>query len=118
MFTTAKSPCLAATSTRPSLMKRILLILAIGPGVTLGVVAAGPAKDPPPPIYIGPTPAKPRPPAEPPTAADSASAAAITPAAASPPSAPAQPGAADLEKLAMPIALHPDPLIAIILPAA
>jgi hypothetical protein len=35
-----------------------------------------------------------------------------------PPSAPAKLGAAELEKLVEPIALHPDPLIAIILPAA
>lgn len=35
-----------------------------------------------------------------------------------PPSAPPQRSAADLEKLAAPIALYPDPLIAIILPAA
>src|SRR5215211_8772267 len=42
--------------------------------------------------------------------------AAETPAP--PPSAPAQRSAADLEKLAMPIALHPDPLVAIILPAS
>ncbi len=35
-----------------------------------------------------------------------------------PPAAPAQRSAADLEKLAMPIALHPDPLIAVILPAS
>ena len=41
---------------------------------------------------------------------------AATPAP--PPSAPAKRSAAELEKLAMPIALHPDPLIAIILPAA
>ena len=32
--------------------------------------------------------------------------------AAPPPSAPAQRSAAELEKLAMPVALHPDPLIA------
>lgn len=38
--------------------------------------------------------------------------------AAPPPSAPAQRSKAELQKLAMPIALHPDPLIAIILPAA
>lgn len=38
--------------------------------------------------------------------------------AAPPPSAPAPRSAAELEKLAQPIALHPDPLIAIILPAA
>jgi len=37
---------------------------------------------------------------------------------APPPSAPAQRSAAELEKLAEPIALHPDPLIAIILPAS
>src|SRR5215472_15136035 len=35
-----------------------------------------------------------------------------------PPSAPARFGPSELEKLAMPIALHPDPLIAVILPAA
>lgn len=38
--------------------------------------------------------------------------------AAPPPSAPAQLSAAELEKLVMPIALHPDPLIAIVLPAS
>ncbi|HZO86450.1 MAG TPA: DUF3300 domain-containing protein, partial [Verrucomicrobiae bacterium] len=61
------------------------------------------------------------------TAAPPGSAAASAPAAAPqapaetpapPPSAPAQRSAAELEKLAMPIALHPDPLIAIILPAS
>src|SRR5688572_19739775 len=35
-----------------------------------------------------------------------------------PPAAPAKRSAAELEKLAVPIALHPDPLISIILPAA
>ena len=40
----------------------------------------------------------------------------VTPAP--PPSSPAQRSAAELEKLAEPIALHPDPLISIILPAA
>jgi hypothetical protein len=35
-----------------------------------------------------------------------------------PPSAPAQRSAADLEKLAAPMALYPDPLVAIMLPAA
>lgn len=38
--------------------------------------------------------------------------------AAPPPSAPPQASAADLEKLVAPIALHPDPLIAIVLPAS
>jgi hypothetical protein len=41
---------------------------------------------------------------------------AVTPAP--PPPAPTKRSAADLEKLAIPIALHPDPLIAIILPAS
>ena len=45
-----------------------------------------------------------------------ASAQQYTPAP--PPSAPPKYSAADLEKLAAPIALHPDPLIAIILPAS
>src|SRR5262244_3668590 len=35
-----------------------------------------------------------------------------------PPSAAPKFGASELEKLAMPIALHPDPLIAVILPAS
>jgi hypothetical protein len=38
--------------------------------------------------------------------------------ARTPPSAPAKRSAAELEKLAMPIALHPDPLISVILPAS
>jgi hypothetical protein len=38
--------------------------------------------------------------------------------AAPPPSAPPQASAAELEKLVAPIALHPDPLIAIVLPAS
>ena len=37
---------------------------------------------------------------------------------APPPSAPAQRSAADLEKLAAPMALYPDPLVAVMLPAA
>jgi len=37
---------------------------------------------------------------------------------APPPSAPPRRSAAELEKLAEPIALHPDPLIAVILPAS
>jgi len=41
-----------------------------------------------------------------------------SPSPAPPPSAPPKYSAADLEKLAAPIALHPDPLIAIILPAS
>jgi len=44
-----------------------------------------------------------------------------TPAAATPappPAAPSKRSAAELEKLAEPIALHPDPLVSILLPAA
>src|SRR5436190_12587160 len=48
--------------------------------------------------------------------ATNSSAAAADPAA--PPSAPAKLSAAELEKLVQPIALHPDQLIAIILPAS
>ncbi len=43
---------------------------------------------------------------------------AATPNPAPPPSSSAPPSASELEKLVMPIALHPDTLIAIILPAA
>jgi hypothetical protein len=50
-------------------------------------------------------------PAQDPTSATNASAVA-------PPSAPAQRSPAELEKLAMPIALYPDPLLAIMLPAS
>src|ERR1051325_586753 len=49
-------------------------------------------------------------------AASSGGAPAATPTP--PPSAPAKKSAAELEKLVMPIALHPDPLIAILLPAS
>src|SRR6185369_16324163 len=44
--------------------------------------------------------------------------AASNPTPAPPPSAPPKLGTNELEKLAMPIALHPDPLISIILPAS
>ncbi len=43
---------------------------------------------------------------------------ASQPDAVPPPSAPAQLSAADLEKLVAPMALYPDPLVAVILPAA
>src|SRR5262252_7789148 len=51
-------------------------------------------------------------------AASSTNAPAAQANAAAPPSAPAKKSAAELEKLVEPIALHPDPLIAILLPAA
>jgi hypothetical protein len=51
-------------------------------------------------------------------AADTAAAAAPADNPAPPPSAPAKLSAAELEKLAMPMALYPDPLIAVMLPAA
>lgn len=66
-------------------------------------------QDPPPPVQIGPTPAPPSTPAESP---------AWTPPATPPPAAPPQRTAAELEKLAAPIALYPDPLIASIVTAA
>src|SRR5215467_4190396 len=55
-----------------------------------------------------------------PTATNTASSAAYAPAAnpAPPPSAPAKKSGAELQKLVEPIALHPDPLIAMILPAS
>jgi hypothetical protein len=51
-------------------------------------------------------------------AADAVPASAPAANPAPPPSAAAKVSAAELEKLAMPIALHPDPLIAVILPAS
>jgi hypothetical protein len=56
-------------------------------------------------------------PAPPATSTAPASGAPAT-TGAPPPSAPAQLSTNELEKLVMPIALHPDPLIAIILPAS
>ncbi len=53
-----------------------------------------------------------------PSAPDAAAPAAPASTPAPPPSAAAKLSAADLEKLAQPIALHPDPLIAILLPAS
>ena len=50
--------------------------------------------------------------------APTAASPAYAPTPAPPPSAPAQRSAADLQKLAEPIALYPDPLISIVLPAA
>src|SRR5580765_7222780 len=58
------------------------------------------------------------PPASPPAQTTNAVAAEPAATPAPPPSAPAKRSAADLEKLVAPIALHPDPLIAIILPAS
>lgn len=53
-----------------------------------------------------------------PNAATTAPAASTTATPAPPPSQPAKLSASEMEKLVMPIALHPDPLISIILPAS
>ena len=75
----------------------LFIVVAIGFASGLEVSSFGAETNlPPGSIYIGPP----------------------APAAAPPPSAPAQSGTNNLEKLAMPIALHPDPLVAIILPAS
>jgi hypothetical protein len=76
----------------------------------------------PPPVYQAPAP-KPAPQAAAPVAAPTVAPAPSAPAAQAatpvpPPSASPKRSAADLEKLAAPIALHPDPLVAIILPAS
>jgi hypothetical protein len=77
------------------------------------------AAEPPPPLYIGPTSSAPRIVAQQPATSSSRSVPEPTPVnSAPPPSAPAERSATDLEKLVMPIALHPDPLVALILPAA
>jgi hypothetical protein len=70
--------------------------------IVLGTAISFPAPAANPPVSQAPPPPQ------------SAPAAAAVP----PPSAPAKRSAAELEKLAMPIALHPDPLISVILPAA
>jgi hypothetical protein len=80
----------------------------------LGITEAQSAEQPK--VYVAPAPVAPAP--VPATNAPESS--AIAPAAnpAPPPSAAAKLSPAELEKLVMPIALHPDPLIAVILPAS
>ncbi|HTL57729.1 MAG TPA: DUF3300 domain-containing protein [Candidatus Limnocylindrales bacterium] len=77
----------------------------------------------PPKVFVAPTPAPvapvPAPSQQPAPNQQSAAAASSTkPPPAPPPSAPPKASATELEKLVMPIALHPDQLISIILPAA
>ena len=82
----------------------------------LALAGVAAESDKPPPVFVAPTPAPVAPvPAESPPASPT-----VKPAAASvpPPSSAAKLGTNELEKLAMPIALHPDPLVAIILPAS
>lgn len=87
---------------------RIFWILGLLAGPNL---LAADSSSPPPPVYTGSAPA-----AATPVAAGSQ--APVASDAVPPPTAPTGRSKADLEKLAMPIALHPDPLIAIMLPAA
>jgi hypothetical protein len=89
-----------------SLLSLLALAANLSWGAEISTLGAQ-SKNPPPPIYIAQTPAA-KPSAPEPNAV----------APAPPPSAPAQSGSNNLEKLAKPIALHPDPLIASILPAA
>jgi hypothetical protein len=73
-----------------------------------------------PPVYTAPTPAPAIANPGPTPAVSSARQPSASPAAspAPPPAGAAKLSAADLEKLVQPIALHPDPLIAVILPAS
>src|SRR5262249_3302770 len=85
-------------------------LLVVAAGISCGVqipLGAQQAKDPPPPTYVGPTPAVK------PAVPEPAPAAAVPP-----PSAPAPSGSNSLENLVMPISFPPDPLIAVILPAS
>jgi hypothetical protein len=83
------------------------LVLALILGATVPAALARQPTSPSYPVYkVTNTPA--------PAAASPVSASTPAP----PPSAPAQSAATELERLAMPIALYPDPLIAAILPAA
>src|SRR5689334_11565458 len=88
----------------------------------LVIAVRGLAADQPPPVFVAPTPSAPvAVPAQTPAPAPSPiSPTTTTPNAnpAPPPSSAAKLGASELEKLVMPIALHPDQLIAIILPAS
>src|SRR6516162_9407161 len=89
---------------------RLVLIGLLG----VGIIKAQSAEEPK--VYVGPTPVAPAP--VPATNTPASSAAAPAPNPAPPPSSSAKLSAAELEKLVMPIALHPDPLIAVILPAS
>jgi hypothetical protein len=81
--------------------------------------AAAPATIPAAKSPSAPAPIAPTAPIPSPTNTPAANPATVTAATAvPPPAAPAKRSAAELEKLAVPIALHPDPLISIILPAA
>jgi hypothetical protein len=93
---------------RPRICIGLALAFSLGSSLHRLTVAAQ-ESDSTPPVYLAQAPAL-----ADPGAAPASSAAAPAP----PPSAPAKRSAAELEKLVLPIALHPDPLIAIILPAA
>src|SRR5215475_1944141 len=94
-------------------MKNTLMLL---PLVLLGL---GASNEQPPPVFVAPTPTVAPAAAQTSTNRPPVTGAATAPAKpAPPPSAPAKASSSELEKLAMPIALHPDPLIAIILPAS
>jgi len=78
------------------------LSLALSPMIAIGLAQPVSAKDkypPQPPIYYATVPAQ------------------VEPAPAPLPAAPPKRSSADLQKLAAPIALYPDPLIAVLLPA-
>jgi hypothetical protein len=83
------------------------LILAF---VAMAGIGAAAADSEPPPVVVAPTPVAP----QPATTLPPAPVANPSP----PPSAPAQLGAAELERLAAPIALYPDPLLPVLLPAS
>lgn len=95
----------------PAMKPRFARLLAVaasfGCGLGFSTFAAG-ANSSTPPVYPVTQAAPPAPPKANPAVAT----------AAAPPSAPAENGAAQLEALVRPIALHPDPLLAVILPAS
>jgi hypothetical protein len=97
----------AQTKTTASAMPAVILSALIGIGAATGWVRTAQAQ------IAHPSSDPTEPAAE---TATNATAPQANPA--SPPSAPAKKSAAELEKLLMPIALHPDPLMAIILPAS
>jgi hypothetical protein len=94
-------------------MKKSLVLLSL----MLAAAASAFAGDysPPPRVFVAPTPPPPAAPA--PDLPDHVWANPDGSAVA-PPSAPAKRSAADLEKLVAPIALYPDPLLAVLLPAS
>jgi hypothetical protein len=100
-------------------MRRMFtIVLTVCFGFFLAIVGVAQQTNQPQQAGAAPAPAPSSGTSGPPASATAPVGQASTGTPAPPPSAPAQRSAAELEKLVMPIALHPDPLVAIVLPAS